>query len=264
MSMQTRTYWKRNNLTYRDETFGPSEGGSLWQTCPIPALLDPSVATIFYDDFTYMGSVKGTPADDGWTFVEDDGAGGTDAVQDAANGIYKHFTDGDANDEAYMISANECWKFAAGKSLWLEARIAITEGNTNDSAWIVGLMDNAGADAMVDTGTGPAASYDGAVLHGKKDDLNVYFETSNAASQSTSTSCGTYTSGTFFNAGYWVRTESTSDTIAVVTPYVDGTAYTARNITLAGLEEMHFILGTKAAAAEEAFSIDYVKIVQIR
>lgn len=262
--MQTRSYWTNNNMTFRDEDLGPTAGGSMWQTCPLVALIDPSVATVFYDDFTYLASAKGAATDDGWTFVEDDGAGGTDALQDAANGIYKHFTDGDANDEAYMISANECWKFAAGKSLWLEARIAITEGNTDDSAWIMGLMDNAGADAMVDGGAGPAASYDGAVIHGVKDALTIHFETSNAATQSTSTACGSYVSGTFFNAGFWAKTESTSDTVAVVTPYINGIAYTARNITLAGLAEMHFIFGTKAAAAEEAFSIDYVKIVQIR
>jgi len=263
MSMQTRSYWSRNNLTFRDETFGPSKGGSLWQTCPIAALTDPSVAHVFYDDFHFQNSTKAS-ADNVWTFVEDDGAGGTDAVQDAAGGIYKHFCDGDANDEAYMISASETWKFAAGKSLWLEARIAITEGNTDDAGWVMGLMDNAGADSVVDTGSGPAASYDGALIYGVKDALTISFETSNAATQSTSTSCGSYASGTFFNAGFWARTESNSDTVAVVTPYINGTSYTARNVTLAGLEEMHFILGVKGAGAEEAFSIDYVKIVQIR
>jgi len=264
MSMQTRTYWSYGNMTYRDETFGPDAGVSLWQTCPISALLDPSVAHVFYDDFFQQNATKGT-ADDQWTIVEDDGAGGTDAMQDAAGGIYKHFCDGDDNDEAYLLSTNECWKIAAGKSLWFECRAAFTEGNTNDMNWALGLSDQAGANMIVDNGAGPAASYDGCAFWNLENALTVSFETSNAATQSTATSCGSHVSGTFANYGFWVRTESASDTVAVVTPYVNGTAYTARNITLAGLEEMHFFIGVKSDGnAEEAFSIDYLKIVQIR
>ena len=71
-------------------------------------------------------------------------------MQDAANGIYKHFCDGDDNDEAYLVSTNECWKIAAGKSLWFEARVAFTEGNTNDMNAGLGLSDAAGADMLRD------------------------------------------------------------------------------------------------------------------
>lgn len=264
MSMQTRTYWARNNLTFRDETFGPSEGGSFWQTCPLAALFDPSIATTFYDEFWTQRGTKAAAAGL-YNIVEDDGAGGTDAMQDTTGGVYKHFCDGDDNDEAYMISAAESWKLAAGKSLWFEARVALVEGNTNDMNAGFGLADAAAADMLVDNGAGPAASYDGFTFWKVENTLAMYFENSNAAVQSTATSMGNHTSGSFANYGCWVRTESTSDTVAVCTPYLNGTAYTARNITLAGLEEMHFWIGVKSDGnAEESFLIDYVKIVQIR
>ena len=262
--MQTRTYWKNQNMTYRDEVFGPAEGVSLWQTCPMVAQLDPSIAHIFFDDFFKQDSTKSSPVTP-YTIVEDDGAGGTDAIQDAAGGVYKHFCDGDDNDEAYMSTTREPWKFAAGKSLWFEARIAITQGAVNKANWIVGLTDAAGADMLLDDGAGPAASYDGAVFFGTEGALTFGFETSNSGTQSTTASAGTIVSGTMIRLGFWFNSESSSDTTGTITPYVDGVAGTAHTITLAGLEEMEFTIGVKSdGSAEEAFSIDYLKIVQIR
>jgi hypothetical protein len=264
--MQTRGFWKFNNFTFRDKILGPAEGGSIWQYCPIVAQLDPSVATHYYDDFIYLASTKATPADDGWTIVEDDGAGGTYAVGDGVGGIYTQYCDGDENDESYLISANEVWKFAAGKSVWFEAKVGIIEGATNEAGMIVGLMDAAGAGAIADGRAGPAASYDGAVFFKATGALSYYFETSNAGTQSTSSALGTHTSGTAIKYGFWCKTESTSDTTATVYPFINGAIGTAQTLTLSGLEEMHAIVGIKggANAAEEAFFIDYIKIIQIR
>jgi hypothetical protein len=265
--MRTQTYWNQYNLTFRDAVYGPSKGGSIWQLCPLAALLDPSVATVFYDDFWIQPGTKAS-ASGNYVIVEDDGASGTDAVGDAANGVYIHYCDGDDNDEAYLISAHETWLFAAGKSLWFEARVAITQGATNEANWICGLMDNAGADAIVDGGAGPAAEYDGALFYGVDGALTYGFETSNATTQVTTAPASGWTSvsATMMNLGFWFKSESDSDTTATITPYVNGTAGTAHTITLAGLEQMHFVIGVKSdvTAAEEAFSIDYLKIVQIR
>ena len=264
--MQTRAYWKQYNMTFRDEVYGPTQDGSLWQLCPMVAQVDPSVAHIFYDDFYFMQAVKGTGFE-GWTIIEDDDAAGTDAVLDAAGGIYQHYCDGNDNDEAYLISASETWLFAAGKSLWLEARIAIVQGATNKANWIMGLMDEAAAASILTNGGGPAASYDGAVFYGVEGALTYGFETSNAATQVTTAPAAGWTSvsDTFMNLGFWFKSESDSDTTATITPYVNGTPGTAHTITLAGLAEMQFIIGVKSdGSAEESFKIDYVKIVQIR
>lgn len=253
-------------MTFRDQDLGPTAGGSLWQTCPIVAHMDPSVATTFYDEFWTQPSTKASQSGV-WTIVEDDGAGGTDAVLDARNGQYKHFCDGDLNDEAYMSTTNEQWIITAGYSIWWEARVAITEGNTNQANFWIGLTDSAGANMIQDGAAGPAASYDGVGFFKTGGALTtVGFETSNAGTQATTTSGWTIASGTFYRYGCWIKTESTSDTVAVCTPYVNGAAGTAKNITISGLAEMEFCIGIKggAGASEEAFTVDYVKIVQIR
>ena len=264
--MQTRGSWNQYNMTFRDEVYGPSQGGSIWQLCPYPVLLDPSVGHVYYNDFYVQNSTKAAATDE-WIITEDDGAGGTDGVIDSACGIYKQYCDGDNDDESYLISKSETWKFAAGKSLWLEARIAITQGATNKANWICGLMDAAGANAAQDGGAGPAATYDGAVFYGVEGALTYGFETSNAGTQVTTAPASGWTSvsGTFMNLGFWFKSESTSDTTGTITPYVNGAAGTAHTITLAGLEEMHFIIGVKSdGSAEEAFSIDYLKVAQVR
>jgi len=260
--MQTRGYWKYNNMTFRDEDFGPSEGGSIWQYCPIVAQIDPSVAHVFYDDFYILGTTDGP-----WGVTEDAGAGGTDSVGDGVGGIYTHYADGDNNDEAYLISSHETWKFAAGKSLWFEAKVGITEADTNQANLIVGLMDAAGADALQDGNAGPAASYDGAVFFKVGGALSYYFESSNAATQSTSSALGTHTTGTAIKYGFWCKTESNSDTTATVYPFINGAIGTGQTLTLAGLEEMHAVVGIKKGGVggnEESFFIDYMKIIQIR
>jgi len=264
--MQTRAYWKQFNMTFRDEVYGPDKNASLWQLCPLVALLDPSIAHTFYDDFYIQPSTKAS-AWGAWTVVEDDGASGTDGVADGIAGIYTQYADGDANDESYLISANETWKFAAGKSLWFEAKVGVIEGATNEANLIVGLMDAAGADSLLDTAGGPAASYDGAVFFVLGGALSYYAESSNAASQTTSDALGTITSGTANKFGFFFKSESTSDTTGTIQFYVDGVAVgDEHTITLAGLEEMHAIIGVKggSSAAEEAFFIDYIKVVQIR
>lgn len=264
--MQTRSYWKQFNFTLRDEIYGPAQDGSLWQLCPLVALHDPSVASVFYDDFFIQPGTKASAAGN-YVIVEDDGADGADAVSDAAGGIYIHYADGDDNDEAYLISAHETWKFAAGKSLWFEAKCGVIEGATNEAQFIVGLMDAAGADAVQDTEAGPAATYDGAVFFKVGGALSYYAESSNAGTQVTSAALGAIVSGTANKFGFFFKSESTADTTGTIQFYVDGVAVgDAHTITLAGLEEMHFVIGVKsgANAAEDAFFIDYVKIVQIR
>jgi hypothetical protein len=245
----------------------PASGKSLWHTCPLPLLVDPSLAHIFYDDFYIQPSTKASAWGD-WTVVEDDGKGGTDGVGDAAGGIYTQYCDADDEDESYLISDHESWLFAAGKSMWLECRMAIVEGTANDANWIMGLMDAAGANAIQDAGAGPAASFDGAVFYGLEDTLTYGFGTSNAAVQDlTSNPATTWTmvSGTMMNLGFHFDSKSTADTTGYITPYVNGVPGIRQSITLSGLAEMEFIIGVKSnGTSEEAFQIDYLKIVQVR
>ena len=66
---------------------------------------------------------------------------GSVAVGDAASGILALVpSDGTVadNDETYVESANEVFKFTADKPLLFEARVQFTEANTDDANILVG------------------------------------------------------------------------------------------------------------------------------
>lgn len=264
--MQTRGYWKWQNQSFRDEVFGPAEGLSIWQYCPHFAEQMPDVFHVFKDEFYFQTATKAAPSHH-WTVVEDDPGGAASGELDEAGGWYAHGCDGNQHDESYVISVSEAWKFAAAKALWFEARVRLTEKNVNQARYIVGLMDAAGADALIDAG-GPAASYDGAVFFKEAGALVIGFETSNAGAQVTTANVHTFVSGDIIRLGFMFFTEGAADATALIYPFVNGVIGTAHTITLAGLEEMHAIFGVKAGNAgdtnEEQIDIDYMRIVQVR
>jgi hypothetical protein len=73
---------------------------------------------------------------------------------------------------------------------------------------------------------------------------------------------GDYASATWYTLGFYFDGTATTSSI---TPYLDGVAGTAHAITLAGLEEMHILMGVKNGGANaEALLVDYIKCVQLR
>lgn len=234
-------------------TINTSSGSGMWADYPLQNSDDPSLYHALFDDFSYFVEA------DLWATTEDASKTGTDAIMDVVGGVYTNFCDADDNDESYCISACESFKFATGKKVWFEARLRVDEAATDDANVIVGLMDVAGADALLDNGGGPAASYDGAVFFKVDGTLAWQFETSNAGDQVTNATVGTYTDDTFARVGFYF------DGATTITPYFNGTAGTAHTISCSGLEEMHAFFGIKnGGTAEEAVEIDYIKCVQLR
>jgi hypothetical protein len=221
--------------------------------------LDPSLYHTWFDDFNMFDAT----ATVGRYAVVKDGAVSTPSMLDAAGGVLSMATDVNNNDEIYLSSIAENWIFAASKPLWFEARLALTEANVDDANIIAGLSDGVGANSLQDNGAGPAASYDGAVWF-KVDGGTVWqFESSNAGTQVTTSSAGAFVSDTFYRVGFLFNPND--GTTGIVTPYLNGVKGTAQNITLAGLEEMHILLGVKAGgAAAETLRVDYVKVIQAR
>ena len=164
------------------------------------------------------------------------------------------------NNESYVSSEHEIFKFQTDKKLYFEARIKLTEAATDDANFIVGLSDTVAADSLLDNGAGPMASYDGACFF-KVDGgtTAMQFECSNAGTQDTETNVGTFTSGSWHILGF---TYDYADGVtASITPYVNGTAGTAVTMLISGLEEMHILLGVKAGGANaETLLVDYVLI----
>jgi hypothetical protein len=218
-----------------------------------------SIVQYFDDFFEYDPSAT----TGNWAVVEDAGADTGDVLLDAAGGVLNVGCDGDDNDECYVSSIAEIFKFQTNKKLYFECRITLTEANTDDANWIIGLSDTVGANSLLDNGGGPMALYDGAVFFKVDGTMTIQFETSNAGTQTTNNNLATFTSGTTYVLGFFY--DPNDGTTALVTPYVNGVAGTAHQLTISGLDEMHILMGVKAGGGnEENLKVDYVRCLMER
>jgi len=189
--------------------------------------------------------------------------GGAVDVGDADNGVLSIADGATDNDETYISSIHEIIKFATDKRLFFEARVKLTEANTDDANIIIGLSDIVAANSLLDNGAGPMASYDGACFFKVDGGVVWQFETSNAGTQLTNTSVAAFVTATWYKLGFLY--DPNDGVTAIVTPYVDGVASTAKNLTIAGLDEMHILMGVKAGGANaETLLVDYVHIAKER
>jgi len=246
--------WKDRVMNFYDSVNNASFGLGVWANCPMLAILsDPSLAHVFFDDFHEFGATG-----DMWTIVEDGSETGTSGILDRAGGWIAQYSDGDANDEAYLATKGESWKFASGKPMWFETRLEWTNSATTAGNFIVGVFEGGGdADSLVDTHAGPPADYDGAVFFKVGGGAVINFETSIATTQVTNATFGTFVSGAIYRMGfYW-------DGVGYVTPYLDGVAGTAHAMATSG-GECNIAFGCKSDGAEELIEVDYIKCVQMR
>ena len=211
----------------------------------------------YFDDFTVYDATANVG---GYAEVSDSG---TIVTADGAGGVLNIPTGETDENESYVSSMRELFKFGTTKMLYFEARVKLAEANTDDANIIVGLSDTVAADSMQDAAAGPMASYDGALFF-KVDGGTVWqFETSNAGTQKTLASAGAFTDETWTKLGFLY--DYNDGVTANVTPYVDGVAGTTQTLTISGLEEMHILLGAKAGGANvETLAVDYVHVVTER
>lgn len=202
---------------------------------------------------------------------------GTATVGDAVGGVIALVpSDGTVadNDEAYIESANEVFKFAADKPLLFEARVQFAEANVDDANVLVGVMDAVGANSLQDNGAGPPSSYSGAVFV-KVDGGTVWqVETSNAGTQTTTELLATNTNNlakrnvTAGGASYQVlRIEYMpySSTNAYVSFFVDGVLVAQHDYIFTSATEMQIGIGVKNGGANnETLNVDYVVCTQER
>lgn len=251
------TQW---NGTYLQS--GPESG--LWAGCPSMNDPDPYKAVVLFDDFL-TGVATGTQ----WITV-DDGGTGTNAYADVRGGSINIVTAAADNDYHAMRSTSQCFNLVDAKALWFEARFKLTEAATNESAWWFGLTDTTTTGGFQANTAGPLASYDGVMVWKDEASLSILSETSNAGTQATNTTMGTFVSGNWTRVGFFVSAAATTAVVTFYTDLTDSGTMTAfgttKNLTRAGLEEMHAIFGVKAGPSgnAETLQVDYVKCVQLR
>jgi hypothetical protein len=251
--MSIKTFWKHRVLNFFDPVNNPEFKTGLWANCPTLAIqADPSIASVFFDDFHYFDATKwarsvypaGAPA-------------GTVGIADAVEGVYNTYCDGDDNDECYVLSEGQSWLMATGKPLWFEAKFTFTNSATTAGVWVIGITDSTGENFMQDTEAGPAASYDGFCFFKESGDTSISFESSLAGAQVTNAALDDFTSGTTYRVGVYY------DGVTTITPYLDDVAGTAHTMAT-NTSEGSIIFGTKSNGAEEFIAMNYIKCVQMR
>ena len=248
----TLTYDK-GNLLIEDATLSAS--ASIWDDCPLLAInQDPTIAMVWEDDFysyiTTQGGLTSTITNSGAIAIST-GIGGQVNI-DASDGTA---TD---NDESYLGSTYLPFVPTAGKDLWFEARVKLTEANTDDANIIVGLSTLYNADAIQDDGAGPPANYDGLVFF-KVDGGTVWqTETSSGdGTQTTNASAGTFTSGTWYRLGIYLEGNTQA------TFYINGTSVGSVTATLPDTG-LGLVFGVKNGLTnEENLYVDWFKAVQL-
>lgn len=191
-----------------------------------------------------------------WTILEAD-TGATVEVNDAVGGGLVLTTGATDNNEAYIWTSVEGWKFAADKPLIARARLQYAEANTDDANVMFGLMDGVAANALQDNGAGPKASYSGAVFFKADGDTVWSVENSIATTQKTTQlTADNSLTGTAQTAGGsdFVTLEIISDprsaTENEISFKIDGKLVARHtNQTTASATDMSVVFGVKAGSA---------------
>lgn len=219
----------------------------------------------FFDDFEWYLSPHR------WTSVVSDL--GAVTTPDAAGGrILLTPSDGTVadNDELYVRTSVETFLFANDKPSIAEARLQFSEASTNAANVVFGLMDAVAADALLDNGGGPRASYSGALVYKLDGETLWRAQTSIATTKTTSLSSATAGGSAFQTLS--IEFKPITSALADVTFYLDGaplktsTGATVKHaFTFTGATEMQLVLGVKnGAAALETLAVDYAACFQLR
>ena len=215
----------------------------------------------FFEDFLYYVSTD--------LFTTTATNSGTATVSDATGGILAiAASDSTAadNDETYVHQTTETFTFANNKPLFFEARVALSEANTDDANVLVGLKDAWAANSLLDNGGGPAASYSGAVFY-KIDGGTAWLA---ECSISTTQTAVTLTGATFPGDGTYqklgIEFIPTSSTVATVNFYVDGVNVgSTAAFTYTSATAMEAGVGVKNGDTNnETLNVDYITCWQVR
>lgn len=219
----------------------------------------------FFDDFDNF--VSG----DRWTDTSAD-SGAAVANVDAVCGQVTLTTGATDNNECYLLTTKEMFKFAANKPCFCEARLKWAEANTDDANVAFGFMDAVGANSVLDDGGGPKASYSGAVFFKVDGETRWNVEGSLAGTQTTVAltaanslnktlqSCGADT----FQV---LRIECLpiNSTEVEISFYIDGSLVYKMTITYTNATEMNVFVGVKAGGGtSEVVYVDYASAGQLR
>lgn len=175
------------------------------------------------DDFTdgYLAA-----NDRKWTDIASDTGASVAIDPDGIGGIITMLAGTADNGECYLHSTNEIFKFADDKPLMMVARFKITQGGTNQAAWIFGVIDTPAGNDIQDDEDGVRATYHGAVFFKNSGGADLEVESTSSASTAQTTTTTEVDPGTGYE-GYMILVEPVSDTDKRVTFWHDDESTTS-------------------------------------
>ncbi|MEQ8788872.1 MAG: hypothetical protein RIC55_21350 [Pirellulaceae bacterium] len=237
-------------------------------------LLDTPAELLRRRQFTLFDDFFGLDEVERWSVTAD--AGTQDIDLDGRGGLLSIATGSTDNDEAYVATIGELFRFAPDKPIEFEARIKFVEANTDDANVLVGLMDAPGADSLLDDGGGPKSSYSGAVIYEVDGGTNWTVESSLGGAQTT-TLTDQPAGGAAFHTLRIVVQPVGPDRVEVtffIDPLGGSNFAQCRDaegrpvkhvVALGSPTEMAVVLGAKAGGANaETLLVDYVSCSQLR
>ncbi len=233
-----------------------------------------------FDDFDHYVTTDAftTVAINSGTITVSDGMGGVLKIDPSSDGTNSQV----ANDETYLTTTTEVYKFATDKPMLFAAKVRPMANTIGTIGLIVGVKDAVAENTLQDDATGPADSYSGAVFF--KDDTITYWqcESSITTSQTTVTTAhtvgnnawdilvietlpisSTETEVHFYSAD--VQSDG-SYSLLEVGKNTSGEQFVAHKITHTSATEMDICFGCKAGTANNSqyLDVDWVYCAQRR
>jgi hypothetical protein len=197
--------------------------------------------------------------------------GGSVSVADGVLGVLAITpSDGTAgdNDEIYLCTDTELFKFAAGDSFETEIRWKYSEAATDDANLFYGFMNAFAADALVDDGGGPKATGDYVGFWKVDGGTQWYCGAQSNGTATPSVDALGVPNTTSASSDYvvmHVRVDCKTSTQAVATFTHNGTVLGTVNFAYASATEMQVGLGVKNGSTNaETVYVDYLGYVATR
>lgn len=177
------------------------------------------------------------------------------------------------NDEAYLAWSTKNIVPTNLKPIVFQAIIQYTEGNVDDANVVVGLMSTSAANALLDDGGGPPASYSGMVFFKTDGDTVWQVETSVGGTQTTTrlsavNSLDKVVKTAGGSAKQTLRIEFLpyTSTLADVLFYIDGVLVAKQAWTYTSVVAMSPVFGLKngAATTVETLNVYTAKLKTLR
>lgn len=207
---------------------------------PLGEFLLPDVtkAHIYFDDFDYF-----TAADWTITTVEAGAGNATEALTDADGGVLLITNDDADNDSDFFNKVGESFTFEAGKKLWFDARIAVSDATQSD--WVCGLQI---------TDTTPLDVTDGVFFRKDDGDANIDFVVEKNDTATTAAAIATNADATFVKLSFYYNGKDKIDY------FVDGVKQGSSVTTnLPDDEVLTVSFGVQnGEAAAKTMSVDYL------